>query len=98
MTRKEKREILSENNFFGEFLKIKNHFFKEIFVKLKKVKDVRQTGKVIYTPDIMLFMIIMKNCCSIISMNKTGRNQMVKFYTTLRGKFFNMVRYNKFAL
>ena len=39
MTRKEKREILAERNFFGEFLIIKNHFFKELFVRLKKVRD-----------------------------------------------------------
>lgn len=69
MTRKEKRKIVSENNFFGEFLTIKKHFFKELFVQLKSVKDFRQTGKVIYSPDILLFTIIMKNCCSIITMN-----------------------------
>lgn len=70
MTRKEKRKIVSENNFFGEFLIIKKHFFKKIFVQLKNVKDIRQTGKVIYSPDILLFTIIMKNCCSIITMNE----------------------------
>lgn len=70
MTRKEKRKIITDNNFFGEFLIIKKHFFKELFVQLKNVKDIRQTGKVIYTPDILLFTIIMKNCCSITTMNE----------------------------
>jgi len=70
MKRKEKRKIVSENNFFGEFLTIKDHFFKKLFEQLKNVKDIRQTGKVIYTPDILLFTIIMKNCCSIITMNE----------------------------
>jgi len=53
MTRKEKRKIITDNNFFGEFLIIKKHFFKELFVQLKNVKDIRQAGKVIYTPDIL---------------------------------------------
>jgi len=70
MTRKEKRKIITDNNFFGEFLIIKKHFFKELFVQLKNVKDIRQAGKVIYTPDILLFTIIMKNCCSITTMNE----------------------------
>lgn len=70
MNKKEKIKILSENNFFEEFLVIQRHFFKEFTGKLKNVKDIRQNKKVKYEPDILLFMIIMKNCCSIISMNE----------------------------
>jgi len=57
MKRKDRRKILTENNFFEEFLVIQKHFFKELIVKLKKVKDKRQTKKVHYTPDIILYMI-----------------------------------------
>jgi hypothetical protein len=70
MKRKEKRKILSENNFFEKFLIIQKHFFRDLTVKLKQVKDKRQSKKVHYSPDIILFMIIMKNSCSIISMNE----------------------------
>lgn len=70
MKRKERRKILTKNNFFEKFLVIQKHFFKELTVKLKNVKDKRQTKKVHYTPDIILYMIIMKNSCSIISMNE----------------------------
>jgi len=70
MNRKDKRKIIGENNFFEQFLKIQKHFFEEFIDKLKKVKDSRQEKKVQYTPDIILFMVIMKNCCSIISMNE----------------------------
>lgn len=70
MKKKEKMKILSENNFFGEFLIIQRHFFKDFTVRLKKVEDKRQKKKMKYEPDILLFMIIMKSCCSIISMTE----------------------------
>jgi len=50
MIRKEKRKIIVENNFFEEFLKIQKHFFKDLTVKIKQVKDKRQEKKVNYTP------------------------------------------------
>lgn len=70
VTRKEKREKLKEINFFGEFIKIKNHFFKDINDKLKRVKDNRHQSYIEYTTDIILFNIIMKNVTSIESMNQ----------------------------
>ena len=70
VTRKQKREEQSEINFFKEFLRIKNHFFKDINLKLKSVKDSRHQSYTIYTPDIILFTIIVKNITSIESMNR----------------------------
>jgi len=70
MKRKERRKILSESNFFEEFLVIQKHFFKDLTVKLKKVEDKRHSSYTKYEPDIILFMVIMKSCCSIISMNE----------------------------
>lgn len=70
MRRNEKRKIISENNFFEEFLVIQKHFFKDLTERLKHIQDKRQLKKVLYTPDIILFLMIMKNCCSIISMNE----------------------------
>ncbi|WP_461207106.1 transposase family protein [Clostridium sp. DL1XJH146] len=70
VTRKQKREKLSTINFFGEFLKIKNHFFKAINSKLKDVKDKRHQSYINYNVDILIFTLTMKNITGIKSMNK----------------------------
>lgn len=70
VTRKQKREKQKEINFFGEFIKIKNHFFKDINSILSGVKDIRHQSYIEYTPDIILFSMIMKNITSIESMNR----------------------------
>lgn len=70
VTRKQKRDKQKEINFFGEFLRIKNHFFKEMNCKLKNVKDSRHQSYIEYETDIILFSVIMKNITSIESMNK----------------------------
>lgn len=70
ITRKQKREKQKEINFFEEFIKIENHFFKDINSKLKRVKDRRHQSYIEYTPDIILFSMIMKNITSIESMNQ----------------------------
>lgn len=70
VTRKQKREKQKEINFFGEFIKIKNHFFKDINSILSGVKDIRHQSYIEYTPDIILFAMIMKNITSIESMNR----------------------------
>lgn len=69
-TRKEKREIEKGINFFGEFLKITKHFFKDLNKKLTNVKDKRHQSYVTYTPEVLLFTVIMKNVSGIVSMNK----------------------------
>ncbi|WP_205694289.1 hypothetical protein [Clostridium manihotivorum] len=70
ITRKQKREKEKEINYFGEFSKIKNHFFKDLNKKLAIVKDKRKQSYVTYTPEIILFTVIMKNVSGIVSMNK----------------------------
>ena len=70
VTRKDKRERRKEINFFEEFIRIKNHFFKDIDSKLKNVKDKRHQSYIEYTPDIILFNVLMKNVTSIESMNQ----------------------------
>ena len=70
VTRKQKRDKQKEINFFGEFLRIKNHFFKEINSKLKGVNDKRHQSYVEYGTDILLFSVIMKNITALESMNK----------------------------
>ena len=70
ITRKEKREKQKEINYFREFLRIKEHFFKDINGRLKNIKDNRHQSYIEYTPDIILFSIIMKNVAAIESMNQ----------------------------
>ena len=70
MTRKQKREKEKEINFLGEFSKIKNHFFKDFNKKLASVKDERNQSYITYNPEIILFVVIMKNVSGIVSMNK----------------------------
>jgi hypothetical protein len=70
ITRKQKREKEEEINFFVEFIKIKNHFFKSLNSMLKRVKDNRHQSYVEYSSDILLFLLIMKNVSGIKSMNK----------------------------
>ncbi len=69
-TRKEKREKLKEINFFEQIVKIKKHFFKEFNEILKHVKDNRHQSYIEYDPDIILFLMIIKNITSIESMNQ----------------------------
>lgn len=73
-TRKEKRQLEKKINFFGEFLKITKHFFKDLNKKLSNVKDKRNQSYVTYTPEIILFTVIMKNVSGIVSMNKMTRD------------------------
>jgi hypothetical protein len=74
MTRKQKRKKENEINYFGEFSKIKNHFFKDLNKKLAIVKDKRNQNYVTYAPEIILFTVIMKNVSGIVSMNKMTKD------------------------
>ena len=69
-SRKQKREKLSEINFFGQFIKIKEHFFKELNSNLRRIKDPRHQSYVEYGADILIFTLIMKNASGLESMNK----------------------------
>ena len=68
-TRKSKREKEREINFFGEFIKVTGHFFRDVPKKLKSVKAPRHQSYIEYGTDILLFTVIMKNVCSIESMS-----------------------------
>ena len=68
-TRKSKREKEKKINFFGEFIKVQKHFFKDILKHLKNVKDPRHKSYIEYGSDIILFSMLMKNACSIYSMS-----------------------------
>lgn len=73
VTRKEKRKQEKDANYFFEFIKIKKHFFSELTEKLKKVKDSRHQSYIIYTPDIILFTVLLKNMADLRSMRDMSR-------------------------
>ncbi|QDI90260.1 transposase family protein [Salicibibacter halophilus] len=70
VTRKEKRELDKDANYFFEFVKIKEHFCKDLDRKLKRVKDPRHQSYVTYGPDLFLLMIIIKNASNCKSMRE----------------------------
>lgn len=72
--RKEKREYEKDTNYFFEFIKIKNHFFKEFEEWLKRVKDNRHQSYIKYDPDVILFEVILKNICNLNTMRSMTNN------------------------
>ena len=68
VTRKEKRKLKKETDFFFEFIRIQQHFFKDLKKRLKNVKDSRHKSYIDYEPDIILFMVILKNVFTLESM------------------------------
>lgn len=68
MTRKEKREQEKDTNYFFEFTKIKDHFFKQLNKRFKKVKDPRHQSYITYDSDLILLLMILKNACDLKSM------------------------------
>lgn len=77
ITRKDQRDKEEKVNFFEEFVKIKEHFFKDILKHLRAVKDPRHKSYIEYGTDIILFTVLMKNVCSVFSMTQmsTGFNK-----------------------
>mgnify|MGYP000273900640 CR=1 FL=1 len=77
VTRKDKRKLESNTNYFFEFLKIKEHFFKGMNLWLKKVKDHRHQSYKKYDTEVILFIVILKNAFSLKSMRSMtdGLNQ-----------------------
>lgn len=74
MRRKEKRNREKDQNYFFEFIKIQQHFFKAFTSKLKRVKDPRAQGYITYGPDVLLFMVIVKNMANLKSMRSLSSN------------------------
>lgn len=66
--RKDKREAEKDTNYFFEFIRIKEHFFKELEKRLKRIEDHRHQSYVKYDTDIIIFMVILKNICNLTTM------------------------------
>jgi len=67
-TRKEKRESNKETNYFFEFEKIIQHFFKGFQKSLGKVEDGRHSSYISYPAELILYQMILKNAVDIRSM------------------------------
>lgn len=71
MTRAEKREIKRRiNNEIKEFLKIQAHYFRDLIQDIKKIMDGRNQSYITYEIEVIVYMMILKNVCSIVSMQE----------------------------
>lgn len=75
MTRAEKRAIKRKlNKEIVEFLKIQNHYFPDLIEAIKKVMDSRHQSYITYEIEVILYMMILKNVCSIVSMQEMNES------------------------
>jgi hypothetical protein len=71
MTRAEKREIKrTVNKEIKEFLKIQTHYFPYLIQDIKKIMDSRNQSYITYEIEVIIYMMILKNVCSIVSMQE----------------------------
>jgi len=71
MTRAEKRAIKRRlKNEISEFLNIQHHYFPELIEDIKKVLDMRHQSYITYEIEVILYITILKNVCSIASMQE----------------------------
>ena len=71
MTRAEKRAIKRKlKKEISDFLKIQNHYFPELIEDIKNVLDGRHQSYISYEIEVILYMVVLKNICSIASMQE----------------------------
>ena len=71
MTREEQRAIKRKlNREIAEFLKIQNHYFPDLIADIKKVIDARNQSYITYEIEVILYVMLLKNVCSIASMQE----------------------------
>jgi len=71
MGRAEKRAIKRKfKKEIADFLKIQNHYFPELMNDIKKVTDARHQSYITYEIEVILYVMILKNVCSIASMQE----------------------------
>ena len=75
MTRAEKRAIKNQiRNAIKEFLKIQAHYFPDLIEDIKKMMDERNQSYVTYEIEVIIFVMILKNICSIESMQEMNES------------------------
>ena len=71
MTRAEKRALKNRiRNDIKEFLKIQAHYFPDLIHDIKKIMDARNHSYITYEIEVIIFAMILKNICSIESMQE----------------------------
>lgn len=71
MTRAEKRAIKNQlRNAIKEFMRIQAHYFPDLIEDIKNVMDERNQSYVTYEIEVIIFVMILKNICSIESMQE----------------------------
>jgi len=71
MTRAEKREIKRKlKKEIAEFLKIQNHYFPDLINDIKKIMDARHQSYITYEIEVIIYVMLLKNVCSIASMQE----------------------------
>ena len=71
LTRAEKREIRRTlQNEIKEFIKIQAHYFPDLIQDIKNVMDKRHQSYITYEIEVILYMMILKNACSLESMQE----------------------------
>lgn len=65
--REAKRKLKKE---IAEFLKIQNHYFPDLLRDIKNVLDARHQSYIEYQIEVILYIVILKNVCSIVSMQE----------------------------
>ena len=71
MTRAEQRALKKRiRNDIKEFLKIQAHYFPELIDDIKAIMDARNQSYITYEIEVIIFVMILKNICSIESMQE----------------------------
>jgi hypothetical protein len=71
MTRAEKRELKRNlKKDIAEFLKIQNHYFPNLINDIKNASDQRHQSYITYEIEVIIYIMILKNVCSIASMQE----------------------------
>jgi len=71
MGRREERELKRQiNKDIAEFLKIQNHYFPYLIRDIREVLDKRHQSYTTYEIEVILYVSILKNICSIVSMQE----------------------------
>ena len=71
MGRAEKRELRRTiKKDIAAFLKIQNHYFPKLIEDIRNVLDKRNQSYITYEIEVILYTMILKNACSIVSMQE----------------------------
>lgn len=80
MTREEQRRLRTElKNEIAEFFNIQQHYFPNLIEDIRQVLDERHESYIKYEVEVILYVMILKNVCSIASMKEmTSKSLMHK--------------------